>query len=70
MQGQQLLDPRLGQDALELRLAQLLGLAQVLVKRDQPGDPLALGVREPEMPAEPIGDPAADLVVVVEAGPP
>ena len=37
------------------------------MKGDQPGDPLALGVRQPQMPAEPVGDPAADLVVVVKA---
>ena len=36
MKRQQIVDPGLRQNPLELRLAQLLGLAQVLMKRDQP----------------------------------
>ena len=66
VQGQQLVDPGLGEDPLELRLAQPLGLAEILMILDQPGDPLALGVGELQAPADSFGDPRADLLVVVE----
>ena len=66
---QELVDSGLRQDPLELRLAQLLGLAQVLMVGDQPGNPVALGVGEFQAEAEPVGDPGADLLVVMEADP-
>ena len=67
VQRQQFVDPGLGQHALELRLAKFLGFSQVLMKSDQPGDPLALDIGQSQASAQPIGDPATDLVMAVKA---
>ena len=40
------------------------------MKSHQPGDPFALGIGQPKIPAKPLGDPAADLVMAVKAGSP
>src|SRR5262245_53764348 len=70
MECQKLVDTRRGQNALELRFPEPLGLAEILMIGHEPCDPLALGVREPKLPAKAIRNSAADLVVVVEACPP
>src|SRR5208283_4380823 len=67
VQRQELVDPGLGQHSLELRLAKFLGLSQVLMKSDQPGDPLALDIGQPQASAQTIGDPDTDLVMAVKA---
>ena len=66
VQFQQVVDSRLRQDLLELGLAQLAGLAQVLMEGDQPGDPLALVVGKLEVTAQAVGDPCAGLLVVMK----
>ena len=66
VQGEELFDSRSGQDSLELRLAEIAGLSQILVMGDEPGDSLAFGVGEFERKTESVGDPGADLFVVME----
>ena len=56
----------MGEDSLELRLAEFPGLSQVLVIGDQPGDSLALGIGELEPQARSLGDPGACLLVMME----
>ena len=67
MKRQQIVDPGLRQDPLELRLAEFLGLAQVLMKSDQPVDSLAFGVGEFQIATKPVAELCADLLVVVKA---
>ncbi len=66
MKRQQIIDARLGEDPLELRLAKFLGLAQILMKGDEPGGSLTLEVGKLQVPAQSIADPRTDLFVVVK----
>ncbi len=66
VQGEELFDSRSRQDSLELRLAEIPGLSEILVMGDQPGDLLAFGVGEFERTAEPLGDPGPGLFVVMK----